>query len=198
MELDLNTSRLPLPKDVNFDTATSLLLKSNKSILVLKKEILIKLKNRAKNVILPLIKSDFMLARKVSIKDGEISDQDNGVIDKFLEDAQKMNLAGYGRNIIQEAFKKETIKNECKEPPKVVEEAIMSWFNKYLLQLDKGIDQIVKEAMKTKHNEKCKIQKSLYNFTDKTVANSLLKQIENGIKNVPTMKKDGISVVKMP
>ena len=148
MELDLNTSRLPLPKDVNFDTATSLLLKSNKSILVLKKEILIKLKNRAKNVILPLIKSDFMLARKVSIKDGEISDQDNGVIDKFLEDAQKMNLAGYGRNIIQEAFKKETIKNECKEPPKVVEEAIMSWFNKYLLQLDKGIDQIVKEAMK--------------------------------------------------
>ena len=196
MELDLKTSRLPLPKDVNFDTAASLLLKSNKSILVLKKEILIKLKHRAKNVILPLIKSDFKLTRKVSIKDGEISDQDNGEIDKFLEDAQKMNLAGYGMNIIQEAFKKENIKNECRESPKVVEEAIMSWFNKYLLQLDKGIDQIVKEAMKTKHNEKCNIQKSLYNFTDITVANSLLNQIENGIKNVPTIKKDGISVVK--
>ena len=99
-------------------------------------------------------------------------------------------------NIIQEAFKKENIKNECRESPKVVEEAIMSWFNKYLLQLDKGIDQIVKEAMKTKHNKKCNIQKSLYNFTDITVANSLLNQIENGIKNVPTIKKDGISVVK--
>ena len=68
MELDLNTSRLPLPKDVNFDTAASLLLKSNKSILVLKKEILIKLKHRAKNVILPLIKSDFKLTRKVQLR----------------------------------------------------------------------------------------------------------------------------------
>ena len=36
----------------------------------------------------------------------------------------------------------------------------------------------------------------MYNFTDKTVAKNLLDQIENGIKNVPLIKKDGISVVK--
>ena len=57
MELDLNTSKLPLPKDAIFDNAVGILLKTNKSISVLKTEILIKLKHRVKNAIIPLISS---------------------------------------------------------------------------------------------------------------------------------------------
>ena len=66
MELNLDTSVLPLPKEANFNATIGMLLRTNKSIHVLKTEIFVKVKNRVK-IILPLIKSDFRLERKVSI-----------------------------------------------------------------------------------------------------------------------------------
>ena len=50
--------------------------------------------------------------------------------------------------------------------------------------------------MKERHKVKCNITKSLYNFTDLEVDPKLLEQIENGVMNVPIIKKDGVSVVE--
>ena len=108
----------------------------------------------------------------------------------------KMNITRFGTQVIGVAFKKKIVRNECREPSQKVEHVVKEWFGNYLVVLDGGIDKAVEAAMKIKHLAKCNIQKSLYNFTDKDVSQNLLEQIENGIKNVPTIKKDGISVIK--
>ena len=104
MELEIEINNLPLPKEFNFKTAVGMLLKSNSSIAVLKTEIFMKLKNRVKNDIFPLIKTDFKLERKVSVNNGNISQEDLSKIDQFIEDVEKMNLTLFGTQVIAEAF----------------------------------------------------------------------------------------------
>ena len=132
----------------------------------------------------------------MSIHNGEINNEDVNQIEKFLLDIEKVNIAKHGKNIIENGFKKETIVNECKVSSKVVEVAVKQWFEKYLKMLDEKLSLAVETSMKEKHQAKCQIPKALYNFTNNTVSEDLLEQIEHGIKNVPTIKKDGVKVVK--
>ena len=159
MELEIDVSNLPLPKEINFNTAVGMLLKSNSSITVLKKEIFTKLRNRVKNEIFPLIETDFKLERKVSVNKGNVNQEDLSTIDQFIEDVEKMNLTLFGTQVIAEAFKKEIVRNECREPAQKVKHVIMEWFENYLVVLDGGIDKAVEAAMKIKHLAKCNIQK---------------------------------------
>ena len=135
MDLDINIRCLPLPKEAIFLKSTNLLLKTKKSEAILKIEILQKIKSRV-ILALPLIKSDFKSGREISIKNGEITSEDRDKIDKFLEDIEKVNIEKYGMNVIESAFKKENVTNECKESSKMVETAVKDWFKKYLNLLD--------------------------------------------------------------
>ena len=161
MDLDINIRCLPLPKEAHFLISTNLLLKTEKSKAILKIEILQKIKSRV-ILALPLLKSDFESGREISIHNGEITSEDLNKIDKFLEDIEKVNIEKYGMNVIESAFKKEIVINECKESSKVVEIAVKDWFKKYLNLLDESVSLAVETAMKQKHKVKCKIPKALY------------------------------------
>ena len=195
MDINIDCTSLPLPKEVNFRNEIKMLLKTNKSLTMLKTEIFVKISRRVV-LILPLIKSDFKDARQITVKNGEISDDNICQIDKFVEEADKINLANFGKQVIKNAFEMTTVCNECRESPQIVKQTILGWFEKYLELLDDCIAKGIETAMKIKHKTKCEIKKSLYNFTDDSVSKTLLDQIENGIKSVPNVKKDGISVVK--
>ena len=136
------------------------------------------------------------MERKLSIKNGVITEEDEQVIDEFLEDVAKMNLHNFGIQTISKAFEKPCVRYECKDPIEEVKKDIITWFETYLATLDWNLDGAVEGAMKMKHSEKCKVVKALYNFTEISVNPELLDQIENGVKNVPTICKDGVGVVK--
>ena len=55
-------------------------------------------------MIIPLVKKDFKLERKLSIKNGVITKEDEQVIDVFLEDVAKMDLHNFGIQTISKAF----------------------------------------------------------------------------------------------
>ena len=61
---------------------------------------------------------------------------------------------------------------------------------------DEKIKQAVEGVMKGCHSSKCSMKKSLYNFTDTNVSQKVLNLIENGIKSVPTVSRDGTWAVK--
>ena len=102
MELEIDVSNLPLPKEINFNTAVGMLLKSNSSITVLKKEIFTKLRNRVKNEVFPLIETDFKLEREVSVNKGNVNQEDLSTIDHFIEDVEKIYLTFFGTQVIAE------------------------------------------------------------------------------------------------
>ena len=81
---------------------------------------------------MPIVKNDFKNGREVSIHNGEITSEDVNQIEKFLADIEKVNIAKHGKNIIENAFKKEIIANECKASTEVVEVAVKQWFENYL------------------------------------------------------------------
>jgi hypothetical protein len=142
------------------------------------------------------IKTDFRQERKISIKNGLIDPENYKTIDEFLRDVKVADVGSYGKQVIADAFKMKHVLKECHEPFDKVMKAIQEWFKNYLKVLDGKIDGAVEVAMKERHKVKCNITKSLYNFTDLEVDPKLLEQIENGVKNVPTIKKDGISVIE--
>ena len=195
MELEINTRSLPLPSEIYLKNAISTLLQTNQSFSVMKKEIFDRIKIRMKEII-PILQMDFKMVRKLSIKNGIITEEDGQEIDKFLQDVKKIDVVNYAKEVVNKAFMKIEVKNECIGSHEEVKMGIIQWFQNYLNFLDRKIDEAVEVAMQMKHVEKCKIEKSLYNFTELKVDDKLLEHIENGIKNVPTIKKDGISVAK--
>ena len=195
MEIEIASSFLPLPREANFRNAIKMMMNTNHSMTILKNEIFVKL-NRRVVLILPMIKSDFRDARKITVENGEITDGNLNQIDKFIKEAEMINLTKFGKQVIRAAFDNIAVCNECRENPQSVEKAIHGWFEKYLNMLDRGIAKGIETAMKNKHKNKCEMKKSLYNFTNNSVTRTLLDQIENGIKSVPNVKKSGISVVK--
>ena len=70
---------------------------------MLYKEIFYKIKDEVV-MIIPLVKKDFKLERKLSIKNGVITKEDEQVIDVFLEDVAKMDLHNFGIQTIFKAF----------------------------------------------------------------------------------------------
>ena len=140
--------------------------------------------------ILPLIVSDFKAETNVTVKNGEISGEDSRKIDMFLGNVEKMNLLKFLNITVEEAFQKEFIVKECKGSVMDVKKAIKDWFLGYLKVFDCKIAQSVDAAIRARHLKKCAKKTSLYNFTQHEVPRKALEQIEHGIKNVPTFKKD--------
>ena len=195
MALEINTFYLCMPKMKHFCSTISSMMKSNYGTMVMQHEVFDKIKTRVSEIV-PLLEMDFKMERKLEIKNGVITSLDNEKIDKFLTDAQKMNLLKYGKQVIEDAFKNPDVLKHCREPLAIIKNEVLSWFEKYLEVLDGTIDVAVIKAMNMKHEEKCKIPKALYNFTEIEVESTLLLQIENGVKCVPTLRKDGFSAVK--
>ena len=139
MELEINTSQLNLPKEVHFKDVISMSLETTQSISVLKREIFNKIKDQVV-MIIPLVKKDFKLERKLSIKNGVITEEDEQVIDEFLEDVAKMDLHKFGIETISKAFEKPCVRYECKDPIEEVKKDIITWFETYLATLDWNLD----------------------------------------------------------
>ena len=83
MELEINTRSLPLPSEIYLKNAISTLLQTNQSFSVMKKEIFDRIKIRMKEII-PILQMDFKMVRKLSIKNGIITEEDGQEMDKFL------------------------------------------------------------------------------------------------------------------
>ena len=135
MDIEIDSNFLPLPKEANFRSAVKIMMKTNQSMAKIKTEIFIKL-NRRVMLILPLIRSDFRDARKITVKNSEITDENLCQIVEFVNEAEKMNLAKFGKQVITAAFEMEAVRNECREAPQIVEKALDEWFEKYLCLLE--------------------------------------------------------------
>ena len=196
MDFQLNILDLPLPKELQFQTAIGMLLKTNDSMHLMKTEIFQKIRTRIKDIILPIIFEDFQSTTKVSVKNGTISQNDLDQINLFLEKVQKMNILKFFNDVLEEAFYKEDTRNVCEASIDKVKDSIRNWFHNYLKIFDGKLKQALEKAMKIRHSSKCSIKKSLYNFTDKIVSEKILNQIENGIKTVPVISRDGTWAVK--
>ena len=102
--------------------------------------------------------------RKLSIKNGIITEGDVQEIDNFLQDVKKMDVINFVKQVVNMAFMKNSVKDECLGTQDDVKKGIIQWFDKYLNVLDRKIYEAVEVAMQMKHVEKCKIEKSLYNL----------------------------------
>ena len=196
MDFKLNHNLLPMPKEIHFQTAIGMLLKTNNSMHVMKTEIFQKIRIRMKDVILPIIINDFQSTTKVTVKDGIINPIDLDQIRTFLENVKNINITKFFTDVINGAFKNEAVINACEASIDKVKESIKEWFHYYLKKFDGSLNQAVEGAMKKRHSSKCSLKQSLYNFTNKNVSQKVLSQIENGIKNVPTVTRDGTWAVK--
>ena len=196
MDFKLNHNLLPMPKETHFQTAIGMLLKTNHSKHIMKTEIFQKIRIRMKDIILPIIIKDFQSTTKVTVKDGTISPIDLDKIKTFLDNAKNINITKFFNEILNEAFKKEAVRNACEATIDKVKESIKTWFNNYLKMFDEKLKQAVEGAMKRCHSSKCSMKQSLYNFTDTNVTQKVLNLIENGIKSVPTVSRDGTWAVK--
>jgi hypothetical protein len=58
MKLNIDMSNIPSPKEVNFKNVIGMLLRTNRSIFIMKTEIFMKIRMNVKNVIFLLIEND--------------------------------------------------------------------------------------------------------------------------------------------
>ena len=62
--------------------------------------------------VIPILKMDFKMVRKLSIKNGIITEEDGQEIDKFLQDVKKVDVVNYVKEVVNKVFMKIEVKND--------------------------------------------------------------------------------------
>ena len=144
MDLKIDSINVPLPNEKPFCAQICSVLNNNKAVQYMKDNILVKLKSRIKEVILPLTEKDFLLERQFKVANGEVSQLDEAEIEQFLDDVKKFNLNKYFAEILEETFKTEEAQGYCKNNEvSIVISIIGTWFRSYLKIFNKGIGKSI-------------------------------------------------------